>query len=890
MKGRLLLIDGAGFCYRAFYAVRELSNSKGDPTNAIYGFLTMFRKMLREEKPDYVAVCFDRKEATFRHEKYDAYKAHRKPMPDELAEQIPHIKEFIQAYRIPIFEKAGYEADDLLGTIARKGEKEGLEVLIATGDKDMLQLVNERVKLLNTYKEEVLDRESVKKRFGGLGPESVVDVLGLAGDSSDNIPGVPGIGEKTAVGLIQAHGSIDGVYKHLDAVKGAAKQKSLRENEQTARISKDLATIDRSVPIDLDLKKLKVATPDEKRLMELVRHFEFRSMLAEVSGGAKEDKETRNYHVVTTEKALADLIAKLKKATAISVDTETTSADPFRAHLVGMSFSVKSKEAYYVPVSSKNHEGPGLAWNKVKEKIAPILENKNIKKYGQNIKYDFTIFARHDVTLEGIAFDTMVASYLVNPVKLNHNLDDISLEYLGVKKVALKDLIGTGKKRIAIDQVPLEKMAEYAAEDADVVWRLVEPLTKLLKTHQLVELFNELEMPLVLTLAKIESNGVAIDREFLAELSESFSDTLEKLTAKIYKEAGEEFNINSTKQLSDILFNKLKLPVIKRTKTGYSTDAGVLERLAQSYDLPKVLLEYREKSKLKSTYVDALPDLIQPGTRLVHTSYNQTVTSTGRLSSSEPNLQNIPIKTDVGRQIRRAFVPRVKGQKILSADYSQVELRILAHLSKDPKLVKAFQDDADVHQYTATILHDVKPDEVTREMRNAAKTINFSIVYGVSAFGLAQSLETSVSEAQAFIDSYFARYAKVREYMEAQKEKAREQGFLTTILGRRSYFPEIQSHNPMRRQFAERAAINAPIQGSAADIIKLAMNQIQDELEREKLKSLMILQVHDELVFDVAAGEMGAVESLVRDRMEGAHALDVPLKVDTTIGDSWYKK
>ena len=883
------MIDGQSFCYRAFYAIRELTNSKGEPTNAIYGFITMFRKLLREEKPDYVAVCFDRKEPTFRRERYEAYKAHRKPMPDDLIEQMPHIKEFIHAYRIPIFEKAGYEADDLLGTIAKKAEKEGFDVLIVTGDKDALQLVDEKVKIFNTYKEEVLDRRSVEERFGGLGPERVVDVMSLAGDASDNIPGVPGIGEKTAVELIREHGSLDGLYQNLTQIKGARK-KTLEENEQIARLSKDLATIDCYVPLEIDFEKMKVTLPDENRLAELFRHFEFRSLLKELTPAGETGEEERKYHLVTTLEGLEKLVKKLEKVKAFAVDTETTSTEPTRAHIVGVSFSIKAKEAYYIAVSSEHHSGRGIEWVKVRKALAPVLEDEEIQKYGQNIKYDFIVFKRHGIDLRGITFDTMIASYLINPLKLNHNLDDISFEYLGIKKIDIGSLIGSGKKQISMAEVPLEQISEYACEDADCVFRLVELLQKLLEVHQLTELFSKLEMPLLKVLAQMEMNGVAVDKRFLSELSEKLGRDLDRLTVDIYKEAGEEFNINSTKQLSDILFTKLKLPIIKRTKTGYSTDADVLERLAQSYELPKKLLEYREKTKLKSTYVDALPDLIHPETKVIHTSFNQTTTSTGRLSSSDPNLQNIPIKTDIGREIRRAFVPRAGGHKILSADYSQVELRVLAHFSEDPNLVQAFQNDLDVHQFTATLLYNTTPESVTREMRNVAKTINFSIVYGVSAFGLAQSLGISVSEAQAFIDSYFVRYSKVKEYLEAQKEEARRHGFLKTILGRRSYFPEINSHNPNRRQFAERAAINAPIQGSAADIIKFAMIEIQNELERKKLKSLMMIQVHDELVFDAASSEMDPLKSLVRNKMESAYTLRVPLKVDMTVGASWYKE
>lgn len=890
MAKLLLLIDGQSFCYRAFYAIRELTNSKGEPTNAIYGFITMLRKLLRELKPDHVAVCFDRKEKTFRHGRYEAYKEHRKPMPDDLITQMPQIKEFVHAFRIPVFELAGYEADDLLGTIAKKAEKQGFEVLIVTGDKDALQLVDSKIKIFNTYKEEVLDRKSVEERFGGLGPERVTDILSLAGDASDNIPGVPGIGERTAVELIRQHGSLEELYGHLDDIKGVARKKSLQENEQVARLSKDLATIDCYVPVEIDFEKMKMTAPDEKKLAELLKHFEFRTLLKELVTTGSSDETDRNYHIISKVEQLQELAKKLVKAKAFALDTETTSADPNQAHIVGFSFSTQPKEAYYVAVSSEFHKAPGIPWKQAEKILKPILEDASIRKYGQNVKYEIIVLKRCGISLVGIAFDTMIASYLINPLKLNHNLDDISFEYLGCKKIATSDLLGTGKNQITMDQVPLERISEYACEDADCVMRLVEPLAKLLEIHQLTKLFNELEMPLAHVLAQMEMNGVAVDDQLLSRLSGELGSDLNQLTSEVYRQAGEEFNINSPKQLSDILFTKLKLPVIKKTKTGYSTDADVLERLAQNYELPKRLLEYREKSKLKSTYIDALPLLLNPETQLIHTSFNQTVTATGRLSSSEPNLQNIPIKTEIGRQIRRGFIPRAKDRKILSADYSQVELRILAHFSEDPKLMEAFQEDLDVHQYTATLLYNVKREDVTREMRNVAKTINFSIVYGVSAFGLSQSLGIPVGEAQTFIDSYFERYPKVKQYMENQKEEARRQGFLKTICGRRSYFPDINSSNINRRQFAERTAVNAPIQGSAADIIKIAMIQIQREFEQEQFKSVMNLQVHDELVFDVANEELKQIESLVRSKMEGAYTLRVPLKVDMTTGASWYKE
>ena len=889
MSKKLLLIDGQAFCYRAFYAIRELANSKGEPTNAIYGFITMLKKLIESEKPAYVAVCFDRKEPTFRHKKYEQYKAHRKPMPDLLVEQMPHIKDLVHAYRIKSFELAGFEADDLIGTLAKRAEKEGLDVVIATSDKDMLQLVDKHIHVYHTHKEKLIDEAGVAQVFPGLKPKQVAEVLGLMGDSSDAIPGVPGIGEKTALTLIQEYESIDGVYKNLDSVKGALRKK-LEENELVAKDSRYLAVIDCAVPIDIHWNELELKAPDEPRLVDLLKRFEFRSLLKELSSTGESGSEKRYYHLVDTEAKLLDLTKKLKFVSAFAVDTETTSTSPTEAHLVGISLSWKAFEAFYIPVAIPGkHKGEGLLLASIKKHLAPFLEDPKIEKWGQNIKYDYLVLKRHGIELVGTFFDTMIASYLITPLKRNHNLDDISFEYLGVKKIASEELLGTGKNQITMDLVPLEKITEYACEDADCVARLVEPLRKLLHVHELEKLFKEMEMPLVFVLAKMEANGVALDLKLLKKMSDRVADDLDGLTKKIYKEAGEEFNINSTKQLADILFQKLKLPPIKRTKTGFSTDTEVLEKLALSYELPKILLEYREKSKLKSTYLDAFPDLINPETELIHTSFNQTVTSTGRLSSSDPNLQNIPIRTETGREIRRAFVPRSAKRKILSADYSQVELRVLAHFSEDPNLVKAFQEDRDIHTFTATLLYGVNEKDVTRPMRDAAKTINFSIVYGVSAFGLADSLKTSISEAQKFIDSYFERYPNVKEFLESMKKTAKEKGFLTTLFGRRSYFPEINSSNLAVRQFAERAAINAPIQGTAADLIKIAMIRIQNQFEKKEFESLMVIQVHDELVFDVTDQELETVQKLIKKEMESVAELKVPLKVDVVSGESWFK-
>lgn len=890
MALKVFLIDGNSFCYRAFYAIRELRNSKGEPTNAIYGFVTMLRKMIKEEHPDGLAVSFDLAGPTFRHEIDENYKAHRKPMPDELVAQIPHIKEFVRAFRIPIFEKQGFEADDILGTLASRLARAGHQVLIVTGDKDMLQLVGKRIKIYNTHKEGLIyGEEEVEKKFDGLGPEKVVELMALMGDASDNIPGVPQIGPKTAVALIKEFGSVEALYKQLDRVRSESQRRLLRENEQLARRSRELATIDCEVPIDFEPGELGVKEPDTETLAQLCSRFEFRILAKELTPTGEKDDRARSYHLVIREADLADLSERLKKSGEFAVDTETTSSDPHTAHLVGLSFSFAEREAYYVPVKSEKHRGGGLAEKKVLGVLKPVLEDPDLKKLGQNVKYDWIVLANHGVRLAGVHFDTMVASYLLNPIKRNHNLDDLSLEYLGVKKIATKDLLGTGAKAITMDLVPMEKVAEYASEDADCVFRLKQKLAPRLRDDGLDRLFYEVEMPLTEVLALMEMNGVEIDTVLLGKFSKEAGENLEKLAHKIYGEAGEEFNINSTKQLGEVLFSKLKLPKGRKTKTGYSTDVEVLERLAQDYALPKLLLDYREQSKLKSTYCDALPALVNPRTGFIHTSFNQTVTATGRLSSSEPNLQNIPIKTDLGRQIRKAFVPRAKGHLLLSADYSQVELRLLAHFSEDAALTAAFRDDADIHRFTASLLYGVRPAEVSREMRNLAKTINFSIIYGKTPFGLSRDLGITLEEAEAFIKSYFERYPGVSQFLESQKEKARKQGFLTTILARRAYFPDLASTNQNLRQFAERAAVNAPLQGSAADLIKLAMIDIQKELLKGKYRALMILQVHDELVFDLPRGELAQIKDLVREKMEGALELRVPLKVDLSAGESWYK-
>ncbi|MFH0985998.1 MAG: DNA polymerase I [Candidatus Omnitrophota bacterium] len=892
-REKLFLVDGHSFCYRAFYAIPSLTNSKGEPTNAIYGFVAMMRRLMEEQRPERMAVCFDRKEPTFRHEQYAGYKAHRKPMPEELVKQIEPIKQFCRLSNMTIFEKAGYEADDVIGTLARKGEKEGYQVFIITGDKDAFQLVNDQIKILQPHKENLIyDAEKVRERFSGLGPDRVVDILALMGDASDNIPGVPGIGEKTAIKLIQTFGSLDQLIERFEELPSEKQRQKIRENMEDLKMSQRLATIDTDTPVEIDWQALRVVEADAEALTEFFKRYEFRGFLKNVAPVVEKEAKERRYQAVTTAQGLKSLVEMLKKEKAFSFDTETTSTDPMKAALVGMSFCSEPFTAYYIPVASEKHQGPGLTLEEVLETVKPVLEDGEIAKYGQNIKYDEIVMARHGVRLSGVTFDTMIASYLIDPVKRNHNLDDISLEYLNVQKITTESLIGKGKKSITMDGVPLEQITNYACEDADCVTRLAPILKNRMKELGLTELYEKVELPLSGVLARIERNGVALDLEFLKELSEKATLEIEALIKDIYADAGNEFNLDSPKQLADVLFVQKKLPALKKIKTGYSTDASVLEKLALSHELPRKILEYRERAKLRSTYLDALPEMVNNETHCVHTSFNQTTTDTGRLSSSEPNLQNIPVKTEMGRLIRKAFVarPRKKGAgKILSADYSQIELRILAHFSGDPNLTRAFAEDRDIHTFTATLLYGVDEKNVTREMRSAAKTINFSIIYGKTSYGLSQDLNMSIPEADHFIKHYFERYAKVKEFLDGQKEKAKKDGFLTTLLGRRSYFPNINASNMQLRQYAERSAINAPIQGSAADLIKIAMIAIQRRLDQDRSESFMIMQVHDELVFDAPLGEIPALTKLVKEEMEGAYTLKVPLKVDVTVGETWYK-
>jgi DNA polymerase-1 len=876
-KTRLFLIDGNSFCYRAFYAIRPLTNSKGQSTNAVYGFVTMLNKLIADEKPDMLAVAFDMKAPTFRHKKYDEYKIHRKPMPDELASQMSYIRQLVRAYNVPVYEMEGYEADDLLATVAVKAEDKGIDTFIVTGDKDALQLVDSHIKVYSTHKEGLIyDAAKVKEAYG-VGPDRMVDIMALMGDATDNIPGVHGIGEKTAVELISEFGSLDNLLKNADKIKGEAKKKAIKENEKMAVLSRELAVLDTKVPVKVDFKELELKEPDQPALLELFKELEFKSFLKNMSPKGKLDSR---YELVDDGKKLKKIIDGLKDSKEFVFDCETTSEDPMLAKLVGISFSWKVGEVHYVPFNKYNDV------DEVLRELKPVFESPRIKKVGQNIKYEYIVLSNYGTSLKGISFDTMVASYLINPSKLNHNLEDISFDYLNHKMTTpIEELIGKGKNAITMDKVDVEKVCKYCCEDSDVTMRLKYVLEKELASRDLEELFHKVEIPLIEVLATMEINGVSIDRDYLSELSLDMEKKLDKLTGRIYKIAGEEFNINSPKQLSKILFEKLKLPVVKKTKTGVSTDEEVLTKLAAEHELPALLLEYREIAKLKSTYADALPNLINPNTGKVHTSFNQTVTATGRLSSSEPNLQNIPIKTGEGRKIRKAFVAGSGDSVLISADYSQIELRVLAHLSGDKALAEAFKEGRDIHSYTASLVFGVEEKEVAPEMRGMAKTVNFGIIYGMSPYGLSQSLKIDVDKAKDFIDAYFERYPDVRQYLEGLVAEARENGYVTTILGRRRHIPEINSQDMRLRSFAERTAINTPIQGSAADIIKVAMISIGEKIAG--MGSRMIMQVHDELVFDVPKSEADKMCRIIKSGMENVIKLRVPVEAHIEMGPNW---
>ena len=920
---RLILIDGHALAYRAFHALPDdLTTSKGELMNAVYGFTSMLLKVLEDEEPTHIAVTFD-KGPTFRHEIYDEYKAHRAKMPDELRTQMDRVRRVVETLDIPIYEQEGYEADDLLGTLARQAGSQGVDTLIVTGDMDLLQLVDERTRVLTSrwrFSDTVVyDVQGVRERYDGLEPGELVDYKALIGDKSDNIPGVYGVGEKTATKLLKKYGSLQAVYDHLEEVSTRFRNR-LEEGHETAFLSRRLAEIDRDAPVTLDLEACRLRSFDYAEVLDLFHELEFKSLIdrlpkpetlpqpgvahqlsmfgqeggsGSTTASAENDgrHELAQYEIVTDAEGLRRLAKRLEGVAVLTIDTETTSVDPMRAALVGIALTDEVERGFYIPVRAPGGD-PRLPLESTLMALEPVLRNPQIPKQGHNIKYDLIVLKRCGVEMENLAFDTMIGEWLVDPSSQSLGLKDLAWTRLHKRMTPITDLIGTGRNQIRMDQVPLKRAAPYACADVDMTHRLGSLLQAELEEKELWTLFAEVEMPLVPVLAAMEQAGVGFDVEQLQRMSQTLAANLAEIEAEIHRQVGYPFNVNSPQQLSDALFKKLGLPTegARRTKTGhYSTAAGVLERLQNRHDVVAMVLEYRTLSKLKSTYVDALPQMVNPETGRIHTSYNQTGTVTGRLSSSNPNLQNIPIRTELGRHVRSAFVAD-EGMRLIAADYSQVELRVMAHVSGDRGLLEAFERGEDVHASTAAAILDIPLEEVTPNQRRLAKAVNFGLSYGQTAYGLAQATGLTQGEAEDFITKYFERFPGVREYIRDTKVLAGRQGYVETLLGRRRYFPELQPGSKAShyaRQAAERMAINAPIQGTAADIIKIAMVELYDALRERKLRSRMILQVHDELIIESPEDEVESTSLLMREVMEDAFELDAPLKVDLKMGKNW---
>ncbi len=894
-KPVLYLIDGSSYIFRAYYAIRRLSTSKGFPTNAVYGFASMIFKFLKDYKPAYLGIVFDAKGDTFRNEMYPLYKANRGAPPDDLVPQFEKIFEVVDAFKIPQFRMEGFEADDIMGTIARDYEKRGIDVVLVTGDKDFTQLVSDKVTLLDTMKNKETRVGDVVEKYGVL-PERVTDVFALMGDQVDNIPGVKGIGEKTAIGLIKSFGSLDNLLQNLDGL--AEKQRKLiTEKKGDALLSKELVTIKTDIDLDMELEKFRYEGFDKTELRSLFDELEFKNLLRELGDGGGPVEKTDgnrtvpydNYSLILTEDGLDRVIGRIKETGEVSIDLETTSTDPMLAEIVGIALCPAPHEAYYVPVAHRSLADSStrqLALPAVLEKLKPLIEDKGLRKIGQNVKYEFVLLEMYGLRLNGISFDTMIAAHMLDSSRISYSLDELCRLYLGHSMISYRDVTGTGKSKINFEEVELEAAKVYSCEDADVAMLLARKLSRELEELGLLRVYRDIELRFIEVLARIEINGVKVDAARLRELSKEFEAGLKDIEKAIFEEVGYEFNLNSPIQLRQVLFETLRLPQKKLTKTGESsTDVEVLNDLSKFHPVPEKVLEHRTLSKLKSTYVDALPRLINPGTGRLHTSFNPVGSSTGRLSSSDPNLQNIPIKTAQGRRIREAFIPE-EGCVMLSADYSQIELRLLAHFSGDESLIEAFMTGSDIHNRTAAEIFGVTPDLVTPDMRRLAKSINFGIIYGISAFGLAKQLGTSVSIAKSYIDEYFKRYGKVRDYIEKSISDARTKGYAETILGRRRPIPELASDDRNRKGFGERTAMNTPIQGSAADIINIAMIGIHERLA-SGFKTRMILQVHDELLFEVPEDELDAVSRMVKEEMEGAWKLSVPIVAEIGTGKNW---
>ena len=890
-KPSLFLIDGNSYIYRAFYAIRGLATSKGFPTNAVYGFTNMLMKVINEKKPEYLAVCFDPKGATIRHQVYEEYKATRAPMPEGLVPQIPYIHSIVDAFNIPVVMFNGIEADDAIAAVTRKAIKDGLAVTIVTADKDLFQLINDDVRIYDTMKDEMYGAEECIRKFG-VPPEKIPEFLGLVGDASDNIPGVPGVGPKTAVQLISEFGSIDNVLLNLDKISRPKLRDALKANADNARLSRDLAELKYELPVSLDIGSLARRSQKSRELIELFKEMEFTALLKFVT---PEEAPEAEYITVRDEAALKKLVEEIMDNASVSVNVEATSALPMVGEPVGIALCTNDARSYYVPFGHVEQregdllatEAPGqLPAHKVIETLRPVLEDDAIEKIGHNIKYDIIVLANMGVDLRGARFDTMVGSYLLNPGRAAHNLESVALEHLSLKKMVISDVVGTGQKAIPYSHVDVRTATKYSAEWAWLSRKLLEVLKPRLEAEGLARLFYDMELPLIYVLAQMERDGVYIDTAYLRDMGLELNSELSRLIKKIYSIAGEEFNINSPKQLASILFEKLGLPPVKKTKSGYSTDEEVLRTLALNHPLPAEILEYRELFKLKSTYVDALGRLANPKTGRVHTSFNQAVTATGRLSSSDPNLQNIPIRGEIGRKIRAAFCAP-EGSVIISADYSQVELRIMAHLAEDSSLIESFVNGEDVHRRTASEIFSIAPESVTPEMRRRAKAVNFGIMYGLSAYGLSVQLGVHPREAKEYIDAYFTRHSGVRDFIAKTLDETSRQGYAVTLFGRKRPIPELQSDNKVTRSLGERLAVNTPIQGSAADLIKTAMINISRRLKVEGFKAKMVLQVHDELVFEAPEDETERVRELAVKEMEGAAQFKAPLKVDVGIGKNW---
>ncbi|CNF58977.1 DNA polymerase I [Yersinia bercovieri] len=920
----LILVDGSSYLYRAYHAFPPLTNGSGEPTGAMYGVLNMLRSLLLQYRPSHVAVVFDAKGKTFRDELFAEYKSHRPPMPDDLRSQIEPLHQMVKAMGLPLLVVSGVEADDVIGTLAQEAEKAGHSVLISTGDKDMAQLVTPNITLINTMNNAILGPQEVCEKYG-VPPELIIDFLALMGDSSDNIPGVPGVGEKTAQALLQGLGGLDSLFSNLDKIptltfRGAKTMSAkLEQNKDVAYLSYKLATIKTDVELDVTCDELTVSPPDDEQLHQLFSRYEFKRWLADVEAGkwldGKKERPTgqtsnkafvvaepapaaevtavlsqENYQTILDEKSLADWIERLKKSEVFAFDTETDGLDTLSSNLIGLSFAVAPGEAAYLPLAHDYLDAPAqLDRDWVLATLKPLLEDEKALKVGQNLKFDQSMLARYGIELRGIAFDTMLESYVLNSVAGRHDMDSLAERYLNHKTITFEEIAGKGKNQLTFNQIALEEAGPYASEDADVTLQLHLVLwPKLQESEGLKRVFQEIEMPLLPILSRIERTGVLIDQNILAAHSKELTIRLDELEKQAHELAEEPFNLASPKQLQVILYEKQKLPILKKTPGGAaSTNEEVLAELALDYPLPKVILEYRGLAKLKSTYTDKLPLMINPVSGRVHTSYHQAVTATGRLSSRDPNLQNIPVRNEEGRRIRQAFIAP-KGYRIMAADYSQIELRIMAHLSQDEGLLAAFAAGKDIHRATAAEVFGLPLEKVTTEQRRSAKAINFGLIYGMSAFGLARQLNIPRGEAQRYMDLYFERYPGVLEYMERTRKQAADQGYVTTLDGRRLYLPDIHSRNANRRKAAEREAINAPMQGTAADIIKRAMIAVDAWLQQESEPLVrVIMQVHDELVFEVHESVLESAEQKIRELMEQSMQLAVPLKVDVGVGDNW---